>query len=893
MQHWKRLIVLASAGLIVLGILYVVFSLFFLDFIVDLWWYKSLGQGGYFWLRLLYRYAVFAAVTLAFFLVFFLNFWVASRYLGNASSPESNTDAKARQAYQALFKLFRSGSLKVYTPLSLALGILVAYPLFERWETALFYLFGPAAGAVDPVYGKDIGYYLFSLPVYSFLQRRLMLAFLILLASMIFLYWLEHRLLAKQEERLPRGAKIHLSALILTSFGIEIWNFILQRYELLYTSSHPLFFGPGFVEMWVILPLIWLSLLLLACTALSVVYSFNSRKGFKLLVVLVVAFAIVLGARYSRFLPGVVGKYIVKPNEFTRETPYINNSISATLAAYQLGHVEIREFTPKRVPTITSETKLQERLLNVPVWYRDVLLEVYKQLQTIRTYYEFTGIDVDRYTVNSLYQQVFVSARELNLDALPESARNWVNEHLKYTHGYGVAMNPAAQNGEEPVTWFIGDIPSKSNYGLTIQQPGIYYGLGSHTYVIAPNRSREFEYPLDVSNVSVDYQGHGGVPINSLFRKLLFAVYFKEKNIFFTPETNQDSRMLFRRNVQEAIRTLTPYLVLDNDPYAVITTKGIYWIQDAYTVSDWYPNAQPYGQLWHPNAPAYPTASGGINYIRNSVKIVVDAYNGDMDYYVADPQDPIIRAYGRMYPGLLKDLRQIPGELKAHLRYPEDFFHIQMAIYAKYHQTDPGTFYKQEDIWEFARTFKHNTQVDMAPYYLTLNLIDPARHGFLLVSPMRPKALDNLRALAVVGCDDPDYGKIIVYSFPRSMVIYGPPQIDAIIDQDPTVAERFTLWNQVGSEVERGKLIIFPIEGTVVYIQPVYLKASARLKIPQLQRLIVTQGDVVVMDTSLENAVRTMVERLNAREGLVGRRSEPPQPTLPIPQVSEPQVTQQ
>jgi len=855
MGHWKRSIVFAGVGLAALAISFVLINLVFVDFIVEVWWFQSLDYGGYFWLRLLYRYAIFLAVTGLFFLVFFLNFWIASRFLGSTEPVESKTSAKMRQAYQEVFRLFRSGSLKLYLPLSLVLGIVIALPLFRQWEAALLYIFGPGAGVTDPVFGKDISYYLFAFPIYSLLQNRLLLAFGLLLIGLVVLYWMERRLLSQYDQRLPQGAKIHLSILILLIFAIEIWDYILQRYELLYsTNNQPLFFGPGYVEMRVILPLIWTTLLFLMGTALSVIFYINTKRGLKIASIFAVLFLLALGVRESSFLPKMVEQYLVKPAELTKQTPYIKNSIRATKAAYNLDGAEIREYTIVPIPEIDKDPKIEESIRNIPVWYEEVLLEVYEQLQAIRPYYEFTGVDVDRYTVNGVYQQVFVSARDLILGKLPAGAQNWINKHLKYTHGYGVAMNPAAQGGEEAMTWFIGDLPPSSEYGLSIKQPGIYYGLEPYEYVIAPNDNHEFDYPKGDSFVMTDYSGTGGVSMSSLFSKLMFAVYFKEKNIFLTPETNRNSRILFRRNITDAINTLTPYLTLDKDPYVVVTSERVYWIQDAYTTSDWYPNAQTYSD-----------AFGEFNYIRNSAKIVVDAYNGTVSYYVADPADPLILAYRRMYPGLLKSMEAMDAELKKHIRYPKDIFEIQLSIYAKYHQADPDTFYKQEDIWEFAREFDGDTAFEVKPYYLTLDLIEKGRQEFILLAPMRPKGLDNLRAMAVAGCDGDNYGKIIIYSFPKGFVVYGPSQIEAIIDQDPYVAQQLTLWNQIGTEVQRGKLIILPFGGTVEYILPIYLKAAGGVKIPQLTRIIVTQGDVVAMEPSLEKALEKMTQRLRER----------------------------
>jgi uncharacterized membrane protein (UPF0182 family) len=842
MKRWKRRLFLLGGTVLGGVVLYVVFSFVFLDFLVDLWWFRALNYEGYFWLRQAYRYLVFVGVTLSFFFIFFLNFWVASRYLGASISTTAGTAKPKQERYRKLIEMFRRGSLKVYVPFSLALSILVALPIFSKWETFLLYIFGPDAGVTDPVFGRDISYYLFSFPIYVLLQGRLLVACLFLVLGLAILYWYENRLLGRTDQHLPPGAKIHLSSLIFLVLIIQVWGYLLQRYELLYSQDHePLFFGPGFVEMRVVLPLIWLSILSFSGTALSVVFFIHRRKGLKFCVFFGVSFLVFLGLRHAKFLPQIVQEYSVKPNEIVREKPFIKNSIEATLAAYDLSKLETREYAIERIPWTASDPDVEWNVRNIPVWDREMLEDVYKQLQGIRPYYDFPSVDVDRYIVEGRYQQVYLAARELNVLNLPTYAQNWVNLHLQYTHGKGVVMTPAVQGGDEVMTWFIQDIPPQSEYGFSMRQADIYYGLISDSpYVLAPNEVGEMDYPAKETNVMADYAGHGGVRLSSFFRRLLFAVYLKDRNLFFTTKTNEKTRVLFRRSILERIQVLTPYFLLDQDPYVVVTSQGVYWIQDAYTTSDRYPNAQ--------------SGYNQFNYMRNSVKIVVDAYNGDVTYYMADPSDPIIQAYRRMYPGLLKGLDQMPAELKPHLRYPKDFFVEQMDVYGKYHQTDPELFYRQEDIWDFAGVQGTAESAAMKPYYLTLNLVEPNRHEFLLLSPMSPAGRDNLRSLAVARCDGENYGKMIVYSFPKGEQVYGPSQISALIDQDTTIAEQFTLWDQLGSKVKRGRMIVLPIGPIIFYIQPVYLEAASGLKIPELKRLIVSQGDAVVMASSLGKA---------------------------------------
>ena len=852
MHRVKRWIIILAAAFLSLGALYVLLGLIFTDFLVNVWWFQSLGYGSYFWQRLLYRYLVFAGFTLLFCLVIFLNFWVASRFLGRASLVEPEPKSRLRRGYRRFLEYFRKRSLRFYLLFSLVVAVFVAFPLYQYWEDALLYLFAPSAGLQDPAYGKDVSYYLFSLPIYQLLLRELLVAVGFMFLGSALLYWRENRLLAGQKLHLPWGAKVHLSVLAGLAFLIGAWFFMLQRYNLLYDQSHiPLFFGPGYAQMRVVLPLIWLAIVFLLAVAGSLIFFMHTRRGLKVCLISTALFFLALGALYSPVLPNLVQRYIVAPNQIVRERPFIAHNIQATLAAYDLAGVETRNYPISDLPWDVRSPKLQATLRNIPVWDAEVLEEVFQQLQTLRTYYAFKSVDVDRYTVGGVYQQVFLSARELDLQKLPASAQNWVNERLKYTHGNGVVMIPAAQQGEAPMTWFLRDIPPRSDFGLKIEQPAIYYGLGECPPVIAPNKSREIGYTLDGTNVMVDYSGTGGVPVSSFFRKLIFAVYFKERDIFFTTQTNAKSRMQFRRNIVERIKTLTPFFVLDKDPYIVATSKRLYWIQDAYTVSNRYPYSQPYNDQ--------------INYIRNSVKIVVDAYDGTVDFYLADLRDPIIRAYSRIYPGLFKGLDHLPPELQEHIRYPKNIFDIQMHIYTKYHQTDPEVFYKQTDIWEFPSISSNGKSTRIEPNYLTLNILDKKQDEFILLTAMNPKARTNLRSLVVAGCDKPNYGKIVVFSFPRGTLVYGPQQVDAFINQDTAISRDFTLWNQMGSRVGRGKMVIQPIGEAIVYVQPVYLEATEGIGIPQLKRLILSKGEIAVMEPSLQQGIEALNERVRGK----------------------------
>lgn len=857
-MSWKPLLIILGVVLVAAGIFFAAF--YFNAFVVDLWWFNALDYGLYFWARMLYQSLIFLVVTLFFFLLFFLNFWVGSRYLG-AETPahhdlelglapdEAAADApRPRSKYQRLYDQFQRGSLWLYLPLCLGLALLVALPVVSHWEQALLFFFAPASGIHDPAFGKDISYYLFSLPLFSLVWHELLAASLILLIGLAALYWLEQQMVEGYGRRMRRGARIHLGLALGFVILVGAWYFVMDRHMLLYSDAHvPIFSGPGYVEMNFTLALIWACLILFLILGVLAILYLETRNGLIGLLAVAILFAGTLSFRYSSFFPDTLQEYVVKPNELDLQAPYISQNIQATLTAYNLKDVETRRYPIKSIPWNTRATEFKKSLGNIPIWDEVGLHQVFQELQEIRAYYIFNTIDVDRYTVNDSYQQVAVSPREIDLDKLPAESRNWVNEWMKYTHGYGAVMAPTAQSRAGAIDWLMQGIPPRSNVGLSLKQPGIYYGTGSSSPVIAPNESGEIDYASDDELVLSDYEGKGGVPFSGLFRRAIFALYFREENLLLTNQINQDSRILFRRNIAERISRLTPFLHLDPDPYAVVTSERVYWIQDTYTLSSWFP----YAYSMTADVDGKPR---DFNYIRNAAKVVVDAYDGSVDYYITEPDDPIIRAYARAYPGLLKDFDEMPEDLKKHVRYPKRLFSIQLDVYGRYHQTDPGTFFKQEDLWEFPNVQWEDELHLMTPYYVTINLFDTDRFEFSLLAPMNPKNKNNMRALVVAGNDGENYGRIVTYSFPRGSLVYGPAQADGFVKQDPVVTQEFALWNRRGAQAERGRLIVMPIDGVITYVQGVFLRAQTGANIPQLVRLIANVGHRVSMEPSLEGA---------------------------------------
>ncbi|CAL1240635.1 UPF0182 family protein [Candidatus Methylocalor cossyra] len=881
MRSWKRLLIVIIMSLLGLAAAILALGIAFTNFIVDYWWHSELGYGEYFWLKVLYRYILSGAVTLFFFLIFFLNFWAASRFLGVDTATFAALGQREGTRYQRLVKLFQTGSLRVYTPLSLILAVAIALPFYRQWQAALLFVFGPAAGVRDPLFGNDVSFYLFAYPIFELIQFELLMASVILTLAVGLLYFLEHHLLPGRKRPWPTGAKFHMSGLVLITTLIVAWGFILDRFNLLYTDAHePVFFGPGFIEIRYHLPLIWLAVATLVGAVLAGLAFAHWRRGLWMLIGLATLFAASLGLRHVGAITTAIDRFIVKPNPVKTERAFMKNNIDATLAAYDLGEVKIIDMTPGFPDEDVLDPELRTHLYNIPVWDPEYLDDVYQQMQGIRPFYHFSGVDTARYVINGQLSQVNLAAREVNISRLPAAAQNWENTHLRYTHGYGAVVTPASQDGAAPMRWYLRDLDLQSDVGFAVEKPDIYYGEEDLPYAIVPNRLNIVGISSFDEASSYNYTGGGGVPISSLFRRLLLALYLRDEKLFFSVNVDDKSRALFHRNIVERVKHLAPFLNLDHDPYIVLTPKRIYWIIDAYTSSDWYPASKRLTMRFNRDQ-----EDQQLNYIRNSVKVVVDSFSGHVDFYIANPEDPIVRGYSRAFPGLFKDLGAMPPALKEQLRYPKDLFTAQMSIYARYHQTTPELFYEQAETWDFARV--HDTL--MKPFYFTTALegYRSDQQSFILINPMTPVGRANLSVLAVAGTPtlgnvEPGKGysqQIVLYRFSREVQADGPAQVSALIDQDPEIARQFALWDQKGSHVLRGRIIVLPVGRSVLYVQPVYIVSTGGTRIPELQRIILSMGNVVVMDASLESGIAKLEQRLREI-----RRQQPASPsTSPAP----------
>jgi uncharacterized membrane protein (UPF0182 family) len=547
--------------------------------------------------------------------------------------------------------------------------------------------------------------------------------------------------------------------------------------------------------------------------------------------------------------PYIIEQYRVKPNELKMETPYILNNIKFTRAAYGLNKIKAETFPVDQNITYKDILENHHTIENIRLWDRRPLIQTYKQLQEIRLYYDFNSVQVDRYIFDK-YTEVVLGARELPVTEIPERAQTWVNKHLIYTHGYGIVMNPVNEitpNGMPNL--IVKDIPPVATVPLNLKQMAIYYGEETNQYLLVNTKTKEFDYPKGEDNVYASYNGKGGVQISSLFRRLVYAWKFSDIKILLTGYLTDQSRIMFYRNISQRDQILAPFLSFDSQPYPVAGKDGnLYWINDAYTVSNMFPYSEPAKQ---------DTIGRGINYINNSVKVVINAYDGAVTYYVINPKDPLIQTYKKIYPKLFKSFDEMPDFLKEHIRYPTDLFNIQIEMYNTYHMTDPQVFYNQEDYWQVPKEVYDNGQQTLFPYYIIMRLPGTQKEEFILMLPLTPSGKDNMIAWMCARCDAPNYGDLIVYSLPKDKLIYGPMQIEARINQKPDISAELTLWSQKGSQVIKGNQLVIPIQNSFIYVEPVYLQ-SEQGQIPELKRVIVAFKEKIEMKETLEEALQTV-----------------------------------
>ena len=716
------------------------------------------------------------------------------------------------------------------------------------WDNALLFANMVPVGTNDPVFGKDIGFYLFSLP---FLEMLKGFAGFVLLVSLVIsaaVYYLRGAIaLTERGPAVDSNVKRHLAVLIALFSLIISAGFYLDGFQLLYSSNSAVF-GASYVDINSRLLTYRLLTMLTPFAGAALAYGIwkNSWRYMAVPpVVIIVLFIIGI-----RVYPSMLQKFKVAPNELALETPYIENSIKFTRLGYDLEKIETIPFDVDNKLSSADIANNDVTIRNIRLWDHAPLLKTYSQLQQIRTYYKFFDVDNDRYIVNGRYTQVMLSPRELSYSDLP--SRNWINERLIFTHGNGLTIGPVSRISKEGLPeFFVKDIPPVSLADIKVTRPEIYFGELSNEYVVVKTKVPEFSYPTASGNINTTYSGKGGVAIDSFLKKVIFAAKFRTEKLLLSSDITQESRIIYNRNINDRVKAIAPFLRFDADPYMVVADNGkLKWIIDAYTYSNRLPYSRP--------------IQGGINYMRNSVKAVVDAYDGSLDFYISDPNDVIVKAYAKMFPGLLKPMSQMPEDMRRHIRYPQQLMQLQAAMYTAYHMTDPKVFYNKENLWQVPAL----GEKPIEPYYTIMKLPGEQKEEYILLLPFTPSKRDNLAAWLTARCDEPNYGKLKAYTFPRDRLIYGPKQIDARINQDSFISQQLTLWNQRGSEVIRGSMLVIPIEKSLLYVQPLFLAAD-KAGLPELKRVIVAYGDQVVMEENLELALQRLFGKGKAVESAV------------------------
>ncbi|MDP6602681.1 MAG: UPF0182 family protein [Rhodospirillales bacterium] len=876
MPFQAKAIIVVAAGLALL-----VGAFMLADWAAEYLWLETLGYASVFWSIRSMKLGFFLFAFVPVFFYVWINLRLVSRRLdfrpllgallslfSRRATPggpfAAVRDGRAAQPTGAFAGDLRYALATLSTIAAFAFGAV----LYNHWERLLLFRFSQQFGTSDPIFGHDIGFYVFVVPLLELIQDAVLAATLIGTAAVVaaYMYAGVIRFHWRDGIEAPADALRHAAANVALFLVALAWGFHLDRFELL-LSERGAVFGAGYTDVVIMRPALWVMVGATLALALAVLVPPVLRKlGMSLVTVGGYVVILVVGIFAA---PWLVQVFEVEPNELELEAPYLRHNIRFTRQAFGLDQVVERTYdvTERLAPAALARN--HETIDNIRLWDWQPLSQTFRQLQQIRTYYEFYDVDVDRYRIGADYRQVMVSARELS-GQLPAKAETWVNRHLQYTHGYGLAMSLAAKKTEEgaPVL-VIRDVPPKSDDGIAVDQPAIYYGENMYGYRIVNTAVKEFNHPRGDANVYAHYDGSGGVSLGSFFRRALFAFHQFDVRILLTSYITADSRIQFWRDVQDRVRRVAPFLALDRDPYLVLSDGRLFWVQDAYTVSETYPYSEPYRDHH--------------NYIRNSVKVIVDAYLGEVAIYVMDPEDPVLGAYRAALPVLFRPLNEMPDGLRRHLRYPQDLFEAQVEKYSTFHMTVPQVFYNGEDVWEVPRQIQgfkpmslrpihalgdeYGVQQHMSPYFVLMKLLGEDRVQFLLMTPMTPANRDNMIAWIAARSDFPGYGELIAYKLPKERLILGPIQVQAMIDQDTQISQQISLWDQRGSRMIRGHLLVIPIEQSFLYVKPVYLIAEGT-DIPQLKRVIVSDGDRIAMEPTLEQAVASVFGRTPSRPGL-------------------------
>jgi uncharacterized membrane protein (UPF0182 family) len=794
----------------------------------ELLWFKALGLQTIYTTRIGYQLALFFGSLLFAFLYAAANVLVALRL--RTSSVLRTIGIRRR--------FLRSAAGVIGLVVAAVIALVVSAGAASFWQQLLLFQDGPSTGRTEPVFGMDISFYLFALPfLKSLLGWALGLSFMTVLLVAALYAWRD----TDFELRLPNRGIAHVSVLFAVVALVVAAGAYLGKYDLL-SSHNGYVWGAGYTDINARIPIAYISTVLGVLLAVALLTNAVLRRLW--LPVVALAVWIVFGILSAVYAQGIE-RLVVAPQQFTREKPYILRELSFTRQAFGLDGVKVSQYSGAASLTQQDISDDQTTIDNLRLWDYRQLQETYPQLQAIRTYYTLDNIDLDRYTINGRYEQLELAARELDVNKLPAQGRGFVNENLTYTHGYSVVASPVRSVVGEGLPDLVAkDIPPTGD--LKVTQPDIYFGETTGNYVLAPSDQKEFDYPSGSGDVYAHYQGTHGVPLTGANR-LLFAAYTGDVNLLITTQVNSQTQILFRRNIIDRLNAIAPFLSYDSDPYIVVADGKLYWIVDAYTTADTYP----YSQL---------DSGSQVNYIRNSVKVVIDAYEGTTDFYIADPNDPIIRAYQKAFPSLFKPIDSMPTTLREHVRYPVDMFNVQTSVYRTYHMTDPQVFYNREDVWAVPEeSTGPGASAAIEPYYVLMRLPGETKSEYLLILPFTPNNRQNMISWLAARNDAPNYGQLVLYQLPKDTVIFGPSQIGNRIQENTAISSQFTLWNQSGSQVQQGNLLVVPVGGTFLYFEPVYLRATSSSSLPEFKKVILADSQNVVWDDTLEGALAQLV----------------------------------
>jgi hypothetical protein len=857
--------------ILIIGVIGLLLAKTFANLLTEIWWFDSIGFTQVFWTRLVWQTILWIFTFVIYAIFLWGNYWIASSSKVGTLRFLENTEL---EIYSKQISNFAAGVLIFFCSISAAIATA------SQWEILLKYLHSANFGNSDPIFDRDISFYVFQLPFYESIWKWLLILFCLgfLLSSAV--YIIEETIYVARNRRIVfiAKAKIHLS-LLLAAIAIEIAiRFWLQRYQLLFSTEGSAF-GAGYTDV---------HARLFACQAMTVlllgvaiIFLLSIRRPTFILPIGTIALSGAAFVLLNFFYPLFVQQFIVEPNELIKEKPYIENNIKFTQKAYGLEEVQRQDFAAEAQLDRQQLAQNQLTIDNIRLWDYRPLLSTYRQLQEIRLYYRFSDADIDRYTVNGDYQQVMLSARELVSSQLPQEAQTWVNQRLKYTHGYGLVMSPVKEVTPDglPIL-YIKDIPPVSTVDIQINQPAIYYGEETKDYIFTGTKTKEFDYPVGDENALTNYRGKGGVSLGSFWRRLVYAYDLSSIQVLISNYFSDSSYIHYYRQISERVQHIAPFLKFDRDPYLVVINGRLQWIIDAYTVSDRYPYSEPVTQSElaadilggeRSIEEFFPTKT---NYIRNSVKVLIDAYDGTLRFFAVDETDPVLQTYRQIFPNLFESSQTVPPEVKAHFRYPIDLFTIQAQIYLSYHMSDPEVFYNREDLWRLPIQNYEGQDRAIEPYYTIARLPGENSEEFIMILSFTPSNKDNMIAWMAARSNGKEYGKLLLYEFPKQKLVFGPRQIQARIDQDPNISQQFTLWDQSGSKVIRGDLLVIPIEQSLLYVEPIYLRAE-RGELPELTRVIVAYDRKIVMQETLEQSLTAIFGGTKTLEEKISLPSDP------------------